>query len=226
VSTLSVGAGNIAGKKTALFTEFDCDIGQIADNHYVQTKLEAERLVLQLRERGIVANIFRVGYLTADSRSLIFQLNPDDSAFVQKLKAFVALGSIPRQALVHSFCPVNEVSDAILRLLPLSALANETHHIDRGITPDEATTVCEHNSKCRPMDEADFYEWFGANLSDQRVAQVAAPILLHEGLLGDEPSTEVVVVSDKTDRLFARLGFSFSPVAPEAVWSMVSAPAH
>ena len=73
VSTISVGLGDIPGRQRALFTEFDCDIGQVAGNHYVRTKLEAEKAVLALRDEGLACNIFRVGFLTGDSRTLKFQ---------------------------------------------------------------------------------------------------------------------------------------------------------
>jgi thioester reductase-like protein len=220
VSTTSVGAGDIPGKKRALFTEFDCDIGQVADNHYVRTKLEAEKLTLELRKTGLVANVFRVGFLTGDTKTLRFQENADDSAFVQKLKSYAALGAMPLGALVHSFCPVNEVSRAILSILPIAAHANETHHLDRFLDEGDAERIARTHATLRTMDDASFYEWLARRLDEPGVAQSATAVLLHEGLLDEQLTTEVVTMREKTEHLLKRVGFAWSAVAPEQVWSL------
>ena len=214
VSTTSVAAGDIVGKPHALFTEFDCDVGQIADNHYVRTKLEAEKAVIELRETGAVANIFRVGFLTGDSKSLRFQENADDSGFVQKLRSFAALECIPFGALVHSFCPVDEVSRAILALLPRSSLSGETHHVESFLDESDAERIAKANDTCRTMDDDAFYEWLASHLDEPGVAQAATAVLLHEGLLAEQLTTETLTLRDKTERLLARVGFRWSEVAP------------
>jgi amino acid adenylation domain-containing protein/thioester reductase-like protein len=224
VSTTSVGAGDIEGKSRALFTEYDCDIGQVIGNHYVRTKLEAERITLALRQSGLVANIFRVGFLTGDTETLRFQENAEDSAFVQKLRSYAALGAMPLGALVHSFCPVDEVSHAILRVVPLASLANETHHLDRFLSEKDAERIATANANITTMDDASFYEWLGKRIDDagEKVARSATAVLLHEGLLDEQLKTEVVTMREKTEHLLARLGFAWSPVRPEQVWSLLS----
>ncbi len=221
VSTTSVAAGNIDGKKYSLFTEFDCDVGQVADNHYVRTKLEAEKAVVELRKSGLVANIFRVGFLAGDSRTLRFQENADDSGFVQQLRSFAALKCIPFGALTRSFCPVNEVSAAILALLPLRSLSSETHHIENFLDAAAAERIAQASDICRAVDDASFYEWLAAHLEEPGIAQAATAVLLHEGLLAEQSTTEVVTMREKTERLLARVGFSWGEVAPEQVWSLV-----
>ena len=223
ISTISVGAGDIPGKKRALFTEFDCDIGQVAGNHYVRTKLEAEKAVLALRDEGLACNIFRVGFLTGDSSTLRFQDNASDSGFVQTLRSYVALGKIPRSALNQSFCPVNEVSDAILRLLGASSLLNQTHHIDRVLDPIDAERILDAGDRCEPLDDASFFEWLAAHLDDAVIGQAASAMLLHEGLFDAQATTETVTLREKTDRLLARAGFTWRAVRPEQVWSLVQA---
>jgi thioester reductase-like protein len=222
VSTTSVGAGEIAGKRHALFTEFDCDIGQTAANHYVRTKLEAEKLVHALRDEGLACNIFRVGFLTGDSTTLTFQDNADDSGFVQTLKSYLALGKIPDSALAQSFCPVDQVADAVVRLLGTSSLLNHTHHIDRALTPDDVARVLAADARCTPVDEAEFYEWLAANVSHPEVGPAATAMLLHQGLLEDGPGTQTVTLSEKTERVLARTGFAWSEIRPEQVWSLAS----
>jgi tyrocidine synthetase-3 len=223
VSTMSVAAGPIAGREHALFTEYDADIGQKSDNHYVHTKLEAEKAAIRARQEGLVANIFRVGFLTGDSRTHRFQQNADDSGFVQKLRSYVALGALPQSALVHSFCPVDEVSDAIMRLLQASALRNETHHIDRFTTPADAQRFLAQMPELKALGDAAFYAWLADNLGESRVAKAATAMLLHEGLLDQATGdvTETVTVRERTQALLAKLGFEWSEIAPEQVWSLL-----
>ena len=224
ISTISVGLGEIPGKPRALFTEFDLDIGQVAANHYVRTKLEAEKLVQQLRDDGIAANVSRVGFLTGDSQTLAFQANADDSGFVQTLKSYRALGKIPLSALAQSFCPVNEVSDAILRLLGASSLLNQTHHVDRVLPLSESERILAADARCEPLADAAFFEWLAAHVSDPRIGPPATAMLLHEGLLDQRVATETITLREKTDRLLARAEFQWSAVRPEQVWSLVTAP--
>ncbi|WP_394834947.1 amino acid adenylation domain-containing protein [Pendulispora rubella] len=221
VSTTSVGAGEIPNRTHALFTEFDCDIGQVTPHHYVRTKLEAEKAVIELRQHGLVSNIFRVGFLAPDSQSHKFQENADDSGFVQRLRSYSALGRIRSGALNQSFCPVDEVSKAILSLLPLSSLSNETHHIDRSIEPREVERISRANAQCELMDDASFYQWLADHLGEAGVAQAATSVLLHEGLLDEGSKTHVVTVNEKTERLLARVGFSWGNISPAQVWSLV-----
>ena len=72
------------------------------------------------------------------------------------------------------------------------------------------------------MDEASFFEWLAANLSDAKIGQAATAMLLHEGLLDQGIATATVTLREKTDRLLARSGFKWSGVRPEQVWSLVA----
>src|SRR5262249_12930179 len=162
-------------------------------NHYVRTKLEAEKLVVELRAEGVACNVFRVGFLTGDSATLRFQDNAGDSGFVQTLRSYVALGKIPTTALAQSFCPVNEVTDAILRLLSTSSLLDQTHHLDRVIDPEVAAAIAG-SGPCAPLDEAGFFEWLAAHLDDPKIGQAATSMLLHEGLLDEQVGTHTITL--------------------------------
>ena len=221
ISTTSVANGEIDGVDHALFGELDCDIGQQASNYYVRTKLDAEKAALALRRDGGTVNVFRVGFLTGDSKTLRFQQNADDSGFVQKLRSFIALGAMPETAMIHSHCPVNEVSDAILRLMFTSALQNETHHVERFMTREDAQRVTLESRRLRTMPDAEFYDWLANHLDDPEFAKAATAMLLHEGLLDDAAGTDVVTVSERTNLLLDRLEFHWSSVSPASVWSLI-----
>jgi len=222
VSTLSVAMGDIPNTETVLFTEYDCDLGQTTSNHYVRTKLEAEKLVLKLRAEGLVCNIFRVGFLTPDSQTHRFQENAEDSAFSQKLASFLNLKRIPVGALVHSFCPVDQVSQAITQLFSLSALANETHHLERWILPEEAWQIGQADERCKVMKDQDFYTWLRDHLEEPGVARAATVILLHEGFLDQKVTTQTLVRQDKTDLILRRIGIFWCAVDSGQVWGMLA----
>jgi thioester reductase-like protein len=188
----------------------------------VRTKLLAEKAAIALRDSGHRANIFRVGFLTPDTETLTFQENADDSGFVQQLKSYVSLGVIPTGALMHSFCPVNKVSDAIMRLYRRGALASETYHLDRFLDESQARALIAAGKRCRAMEDAEFFDFLAERLEQRDVAQAATAILLHDGLLERELSTEVVTLSERTELLLRRIGFAWGDVTPEEVWSLAS----
>ena len=220
VSTTSVGIGDIPDTPRALFTELECDMGQVAPNHYVSTKLLGEIAAIRLRTSGHRSNIFRVGFLTGDSESLKFQENADDSGFVQQLKSYVNLGVIPTGALMHSFCPVNKVSEAILRLFARSGLASQTYHLDRFMDEATARRMIAAGKKCKAVEDADFFDLIAERLGEPAVAKAATAILLHDGLLDRELNTEVATLSERTEMLLRRVGFTWGEVTPEEIWSL------
>jgi len=134
-------------------------------------------------------------------------------------KSYMALGKIPEAALAQSFCPVNEVSDAVLRLMGASSLLNQTHHIDRVIEPEAVTRILAADT-VEPLAEAAFFEWLAANLGDPKIGPAATAMLLHEGLLDRDGTTATVTLREKSDRLLERAGFVWSPVRAEQIWSL------
>jgi thioester reductase-like protein len=173
-----------------------------------------------LRDKGLACNVFRVGFLTGDSKTLTFQSNADDSGFVQTLQSYLALRKIPLSAFAQSFCPVDEVSDAIMRLMSASSLLDQTHHVDRILSADDAEAIVAGDSRCEAMDEGDFYEWLAAHVDDREIGPAATAMLLHQGLLEDRVATETVTVREKTDSLLAAAGFAWNAVRPEQIWSL------
>ncbi len=98
VSTVSVAGervDNVPPKDVKLY-ENDLFINQNIDNKYVESKFLAEREVLQAAaEDGLDVKIMRVGNLMARSYDGQFQINYQTNAFVNRLKAYVAVGKMP-----------------------------------------------------------------------------------------------------------------------------------
>lgn len=97
-------------------TEDVLDIGQeILQNPYIQTKYQAEEIVLSARGKGVASTVFRVGNLTARVSDGVFQMNADESGMAAQLRAFKKLGVYPASMadVVYDFTAVDEAAKAI-----------------------------------------------------------------------------------------------------------------
>ncbi len=114
------------------YTENDFYIGQnYEDNVYVHSKFEAEKLILEEEQKGLKANIFRLGNLMARYSDGVFQKNKLDNAYYTRLLALAKLGCLPdnlkKQEL--EFSPIDETAKAIIKLLTIPHLKNNIFHI-------------------------------------------------------------------------------------------------
>lgn len=78
-----------------MYTEYDNDLGQIIENPYPKTKLEAEKIVLETRDKGINVNVFRVGNIGFDSKTGRFQENIEQNALYSMMKSYIRIGLVP-----------------------------------------------------------------------------------------------------------------------------------
>ena len=93
------------------------------ENVYTNSKLEAEKLVVKYgEEEGVPASIYRVGNLSCNSDTGVFQKNIDQNAFYRMLKAMLLLEKTPNVRWEVDLTPINYAGEAITAL----ALQNET----------------------------------------------------------------------------------------------------
>ena len=123
-STISVSGNTMTGlahsynpNKKVYFGETNLFVGQALDNVYVRSKFEAEKIILEeIAEGRLKGMILRIGNITNRYFDGKFQENSDDNAFLNRLKAFIALEMIPDTLLDKyiEFTPVDKVSEAIV----------------------------------------------------------------------------------------------------------------
>lgn len=122
ISTISVSGNDMAdqfdvyvSEEEKHFYESSLFIGQPLDNVYVRSKFEAEMVVLDAVQKGLKANIIRVGNLTNRKSDLKFQPNYTENAFLKRVKAVLELGCIPDylMSMYAEFSPVDSTADAI-----------------------------------------------------------------------------------------------------------------
>ncbi|WP_017813581.1 non-ribosomal peptide synthetase [Paenibacillus shenyangensis] len=100
-----------------------------ATNLYTNSKLEAEKLVIEAGERGIPVNIYRAGNLSSHSISGSFQRNIDSNAMYRMIKAMLLLGKTPAVNQWMDFTPIDYAGKSIIHLALQDDTAGRIFHI-------------------------------------------------------------------------------------------------
>ncbi len=122
ISTISVSGNYKVTEEERIkkFTENDYDIGQdVESNIYVKSKFEAEKLVLEARNKGIKTNIFRLGTVTNRYSDGKMQINIDENAFILRIYSLMKLQCVSNTLLEQEvdILPVDYVAKAVVALL-------------------------------------------------------------------------------------------------------------
>ncbi|WP_159433260.1 non-ribosomal peptide synthetase [Clostridium cavendishii] len=217
ISTLSVGSGHIENSKYRLFTEFDIDENQIIKNYYIKSKLEAEKLILKARQKGINTNIFRVGNLVFDSTSGRFQKNIEDNNFYEFIKSLIEFGSYPGfGAFYYDFSFIDHTAKAITLLFNVIELSNQVYHISN---PNKISlvNVCELIQKYEPnfkkRKTEDFLNELYLSFENNSFKYNISKIIMNLNILGDgRETTNFEITSKRTNDLLKKVGFSWDIV--------------
>jgi amino acid adenylation domain-containing protein/thioester reductase-like protein len=226
ISTMSVAAGTIAGCSHATFTEDCCDIGQVSENLYVQTKLEAEKIVLAAREKlGLRTNVFRVGNISFNSQTGLLQKNVEENAFSVTIKSLVNLGVVPDCADEAELSFVDATSAAILTLFDRVNLANQIFHCQNPsvVKLSEVLTSARLGLSVEALPFNQFIDRLIADFDVDCRRHHVEHLLLHRGWLdlGDE-STVCATLTARTSGLLQRLGFQWPEVDETRMVELIS----
>jgi thioester reductase-like protein len=123
VSTVSVSGIHLISDsmhhKQISFNETQLYIGQNLDNTYIYSKFEAEKSILSEIDNGLDACILRIGNISNRYSDAKFQINTLDNAYINRIRAFIELQSIPEDFINHflEFSPVDFCADAIIKIV-------------------------------------------------------------------------------------------------------------
>lgn len=225
ISTIGIARGSVADRKEVLYTENNHDIGQKIDSVYAMSKLEAEKRVLEARNKGLNANIIRVGNLVFNSNNGRFQDNIADNRVYSLVKAFIKLKMIPdvnRKLLELSF--IDYTSKAIILLLTIENLKNETYHV---YNPYVSTfSELGHMFKA-VVPEIDlcssdkFYDFIKENHQDEEMRTYIDSLLVHSRAFEDADESEFKILCDKTVTILKRMGFEWTKLNIDHVDKML-----
>ncbi len=186
-------------------------------SHYIETKVQAETLLLEARAAGMNANIMRVGNLICHSQTGGFQENIADNAFYVMMQAFLKLGLFPDmdvQMLEFSFIDV--VARAVALLFSRRAFKNETYHVRNPHHlnyPEFAELVNQlpygAERPLRVVSVMEFLDFLKDNYHNEAFAPYISPLLLHSGLLQERGDVIVDFTSEKTEAFLDKLGLQW-----------------
>ncbi len=207
ISTISVAEGHVKGKSKVFFTEEDFDIGQIIETFYGQTKFQAEKLVMNARDEGLNANIYRIGTAVFHSKTGMFQQNIEENAFYSMVKSYINLGVMPHTEEID-FTYVDCAAKAIFLLHDRKKLLNETFHItnNKKINLSAALTEAMLNIDMCPSGK--FIDYLYENYDNPLFKTSIENIMLHKGWLSNE-EINIEILSLKTDVILAKLDFQW-----------------
>ncbi|NIG56804.1 beta-ketoacyl synthase N-terminal-like domain-containing protein [Chitinophaga sp. Cy-1792] len=118
-STTAVATGGyIPQVPVADFYETDLDLGQLFGRRiYPASKFKAEQY-LQLHKGEIQVNVFRIGNISGELYTGLFQQNISSNSLYQRLKTLAGIGCYCDEILEHAFAatPVDQVAAACVRI--------------------------------------------------------------------------------------------------------------
>ena len=207
-STVSVhGAATVIEQtENAVFDEEILDIGQrYTDNVYIHSKYRAEEEVLLARQKGLKANIYRIGNLTWRASDGKFQRNAADNGFLHRVHAILKLGLYHENMEKYpmDLTAVDECAKAYV-LLALSGQLNRIWHMFNHNFLDVRDLFDRTDTPWRYASTAEAIELANANSADRDI-HVYMFYMIISGR-----SSEVKMVNDKTARALGELGFTWS----------------
>ena len=121
VSTASVAGETYEGSSidNVKLTENILNFGQDISNKYINTKFQAEEIILSnITNNDLKAKIIRVGNLMSRYSDGEFQINSIENAFMKTLRAYSAMKVFPVSSMdeVCEFSPVDCVAETIVKL--------------------------------------------------------------------------------------------------------------
>jgi len=131
ISTSSV-SGNVFEDNDAWeFSERDFFLNQFFISPYMQTKFDAERLVLEANQAGLDSYIIRVGNLTNRFTDGMTMRDLDTNRFYSLVNAYIELGYISDSILENGleFSPVDITAKGVLVLLKAHERKNTVYHL-------------------------------------------------------------------------------------------------
>lgn len=173
ISTIGV----FGGRGPGLYFEDDpFNEGMSARGAYSQSKWVAERLVLQARERGIPASIYRLGTITGHSA---FGTSNAGDFLSRLIRGCISLGLAPDVAFNEDMTPVDYVAAAIVELALGGDAAPRNYHLvnsDRFSWSEMMGWIAEFGYPLRIVSPAEWIEAVRAD-ADRETANAVEPLL-------------------------------------------------
>lgn len=229
VSTVSV-AGDAEMPRAAelQLTEQALDLGQGLSNQYVSSKYKAESVILKgILENKLNAKIMRVGNISPRESDGEFQANFTSNAFMGQLRAYLALGCVPYDALNSSceFTPVDQLAKAILELGKTPSANIVFHPLNNHSMPlgDVIYAMQEVlDYKIELVERDAFVARLNETMAEEsEKVSLLQPLVAYQSADGN--TAYIGCSSAFTTGILYRLGFRWSPTSTEYIRSFIKA---
>lgn len=221
ISTVGVFMnGYVRNKDYYIFTEQDDARLLVSGNHsYIQSKCEAEELVRKYRNKGLNANIYRVGNLVMHSVTHRIQQNFEENIFFNHIKAMLKFKILPEELSQMEVSPVDQTALAIVKLFDKAALSNQTHHVFNSKSCNIKNILVESDSSAEW--EFSFEKFVEKTLIelelnsdnlDKKDASLLRLYQLWAELSNNQCSTQIYISQEKTKKILTELDFCWPTV--------------
>lgn len=236
VSTLSVSGNSFVDQyyeeqkltKKVNYKEDNFYIGQSLNNVYIRTKFEAEKSVFSAIRKGLDAYILRVGNLMPRKKDGKFQQNITENAYLNRLLAFLNIGSIPNTLLdgYLEFTPIDYTANAILDLICHPSVNNRVFHIfnDKHIKISDFLDLLKlYNYVIDVVSEDDFKTKVQNILQDDTQKDILNNLINDfDKNLNLSYKTNIILKSDLTKKYLKNIGFNWPEIDSDYVKNLVT----
>ncbi len=215
ISTASVAGISIDGKpaEDVCMDEKMLYFGQNLDNKYIGSKFRAERLILQEAANGLKAKIMRVGNLMARSRDGEFQINFQTNGFINRLRAYQAIGKISFSTLGASteFAPIDSTAQAVLKLAcaPKECCIFHPFNNHSIFIGDVIEVMKEKGMNIEAVEECEFEKHLSLAMRDKSKAEALAGLIAYLNLGRGKRVFMLSTSNDYTVQVLYRYGFKW-----------------
>ena len=224
ISSISVSGRDFAennSEQIATFAENNLYMGQDLENIYIHSKFEAERIILQQVANGLQAQILRLGNMTSRFLDGKFQINPENNAFIGRLKTFIELGTIPENFLTMplEFTPVDLCADAIVHILQNNLPTISIYHLynDQTVPMSKLVDVLKQfKITLEPVSKEVFQNKIQQILAKKENRQILSGIITDMSKSADLDYTSHIMTSCEFTKFFLNLlGFHWPCITEE-----------
>lgn len=224
ISSISVSGNYLVRQdnQNVNFSENDLYIGQhYTNNVYVNSKFDAEKIVYSFMEKGLTAEVLRVGILAGRYEDGYFQKNISDNAFYSRIKSLIDLKKVSKSMLAQKieFTPVDLCARAIVLLAKTKAAENKVYHLyNHKLTSIKHVLEClrKFDINIETISEKDFESYILKLSKDEKSRKTLKGIINDISFTNNNLSLDygftVNISSNFTINVLDKLGFTWPEV--------------
>ena len=229
-STTSVSGASVDNYPpvTSVLDERTLYIGQRLDTKYTNSKLLAERVVLEAAaERGLDAKVIRVGTLSARESDGEFQMNFLTNNFMGRLRSYEILGCFPYSMINSPIClgPIDKSAEAFFALAKTPKACCLFNCTNNHIIPlgDIIREMNNSGISIRFVEDSVFEKALDEAKQDPKKAAILSSMIAYQNMAHGKQIVRINAVNNYTTQALAEMGFFWNPSDERYILSLISA---